>query len=152
MAVGGALSVPSALVLPSLSPLPWIALHLALLIPTALQPFLQLKPFKVAARALLGLTAGSFWLTGLSVLRSWAPAPLVVVVMFFAFTAGYLCLARLRQRWTRDPCEGCPQRRYPTCDWNLPRHAAALEVDPGRHRAADAEHPEDRLAAGTRPR
>lgn len=121
MAVGGALSVPSALVLPSLSPLPWIALHLALLIPTALQPFLQLKPFKVAARALLGLTAGSFWLTGLSVLRSWAPAPLVVVVMFFAFTAGYLCLARLRQRWARDPCEGCPQRRYPTCDWNLPR-------------------------------
>ena len=125
MAIGIAFSVVWAFVLPPLTPLPWIAVHLILLIPTAMQPYVQKKPFKVVARGLLGLAAGSFWLTGIPTLRVWASAPLVVLAMTLAFGVGYLVLMRLRQRWTRDPCDGCPHGRYPTCDWNLPRLLAA---------------------------
>lgn len=98
----------------------WGAVHAALVVPTALQPFYQAKRFKMSSRALLGLSSGSF-LIGLA----WC-APLgsprwpLALALLFAFVLCARALLYLRQRKTDDPCGNCPLGVYPTCAWNLP--------------------------------
>ncbi len=105
----------------SSSTLAWILPHVALVAPTALQPWIQAKAFKVAARSALGLASGSYGV-GLA-MGAPLPAPrlLSVVVLIALFLASLFSLLWLRGRRPNDPCKACPQGVFPTCEWNLPR-------------------------------
>jgi hypothetical protein len=99
----------------------WLLLHVLLVSPTAGQPWIQAKPFKILARTALGL-ASATWLfgpldgprLGLPLLGEFAVAGAVMGVLA-------LGLLRLRERRPSNPCTACPLGTYPTCEWNLPR-------------------------------
>lgn len=99
----------------------WLAFHIALVWPTALQPWLQWKPYKVIARSLLGF-ASATWLLG-TFRHQHTPLRLPFEVVLSALIFGLLArlLLRIRDRWTSSPCTSCPLGAYPTCSWNLPR-------------------------------
>lgn len=105
----------------SSSTLAWILPHVALVAPTALQPWVQAKAFKIAARTALGLASGSYGV-GLA-FGAPLPAPrlISVVVLIAVFLASLFSLLWLRRRRPNDPCKACPLGVFPTCDWNLPR-------------------------------
>ena len=126
-----------------LSFVPWLALHLVLTGPTAIQPFFQRKWFKIGSRAALGIASGSYFITGLvSVVPPvsrpvfFASLPLVFLLVFWALT-------RLRRRFAHNPCVSCPLGAFPTCDWNLPRLLAA-NPDSDLLRAINRERSEKR--------
>jgi hypothetical protein len=99
----------------------WLGIHAALTLPTAAQPWLQAKAFKVAARTCVGIAAGSYGI-GL-VLAAPLPEPrlLAQAALGALFLASLAFLLWLRARRPNNPCSGCPQGVFPTCDWNLPR-------------------------------
>jgi len=99
----------------------WIAVHLAAVAPTALQPWLQSKPFKIAARFCLGLASASYFLSGWRIDQGWMPVWLFLLLMTGVFAICFKALFVARTRFTADPCANCPLGDYPTCDWNLPR-------------------------------
>lgn len=99
----------------------WIALHGALVAPTAIQPFLQAKLFKIVARTLLGVATSSYWLSGVLFTEFPVPRLTAVLMMAIAFAIVLAGLTGLRRRFPADPCRDCPLGRYPTCEWNLPR-------------------------------
>ncbi|SDR55263.1 hypothetical protein SAMN05443245_7642 [Paraburkholderia fungorum] len=107
----------------------WIALHLLLLAPTAVQPLLQKKAFKMFARILLGAVSGSYLISGLFKVDFFAPAWLFKLAVALAFAAVLKILLAWRNRRTSDPCSNCPQGMFPTCEWNLPRLLAANPHD-----------------------
>jgi hypothetical protein len=50
----------------------WVCLHLVLILPTVLQPWIQHKTFKIMARLLLGISTGSYFVfsyTGVFLIR-----------------------------------------------------------------------------------
>lgn len=99
----------------------WVALHLCLILPTAIQPFFQKKLFKIISRLLLGIGISSYFINGLinltPPLNIWAFRFLLIC----AFLAVYQSLSLLREKYKKDPCKTCPLGRYPLCDWNMPR-------------------------------
>jgi hypothetical protein len=99
----------------------WLAAHLLGVAPTALQPLVQKKPFKAAARFLLGASSASYLVSGLFLqtylVGNWTWRALVAG----AFGAAFAGLQAWRRRRLDDPCATCPQGYFPTCDWNLPR-------------------------------
>jgi hypothetical protein len=108
----------------------WFCVHAALVVPTAAQPWLQRKRFKIFARTLLGASSASY-LVGVAF---GAPLPdarwlyTVLLLLVFALTArGMLWL---RGRWTNDPCTNCPLGVYPLCDWNRERFIVDLGIVP----------------------
>lgn len=107
--------------------LPWIMLHVALVVPTVAQPWLQWKPYKITARFMLGL-ASATWLLG-SLVPKGTGLPLLAETG--ASIALFLVLAklmlRIRERATPSPCTHCPLGAYPTCSWNLPRLLASAD-------------------------
>ena len=107
----------------------WILAHLILLVPTAVQPWLQRKLFKIVARGLLGAAAVSYWVSGALLLGVPLPKPVWFVLMLVAFGIAYQTLRRLRTSRKHDPCASCPEGVYPTCNWNLPRLLAQTEVE-----------------------
>lgn len=108
--------------------LPWMALSYwqwggvfaVLLAPTALQPWIQRKAFKVVSRFMLGVCIGLF---GIGLIRIDYPVPSWAWRLGVAFIAVALWrgLLLLRQSRSNDPCSSCELGVYPTCDWNLPR-------------------------------
>lgn len=98
----------------------WAVGHLLALSPTAVQPWLQRKYFKIGSRALLGATVVSYSVSGALLIRVPVNRPLWLLLMALMFWAVYAALRRVRDSQTDDPCEACPLGRYPTCDWNLP--------------------------------
>jgi hypothetical protein len=107
----------------------WIALHLLLLLPTATQPFLQWKGFKVVSRTLLGVASSSYLCSGLFRVVYFAPTWLFKLSVLFAFGAMLKMLLAWRNRRTYDPCSDCPLGVFPTCEWNMPRLLAANAND-----------------------
>jgi hypothetical protein len=99
----------------------WVFLHLILLLPTVLQPWIQRKIFKIASRLLLGISVGSYLLSGLFLYRGifdpWFFRFLVLLALFIGFKA----LTLLRRSKPNNPCTSCPLGVYPTCEWNLPQ-------------------------------
>jgi hypothetical protein len=108
----------------------WALGHLLALSPTAVQPWVQRKYFKMWSRALLGATVVSYSVTGALLIRVPVNRPLWLLLMALMFWAVYAALCRLRDSQTDDPCEACPLGRYPTCDWNLPRLLQDPAIDP----------------------
>jgi hypothetical protein len=104
---------------------PWALVHLLLLVPTALQPFIQNGLFKIFARAVLGVASASYFITGALCVRAPIPRPLFVGVLVGMFIVVWQALSGLRRAFPNDPCRTCPLGVFPTCEWNLPRLLAA---------------------------
>ena len=124
MTTGIMVGIPFAITLnwSTFSFIGWVVFHLALLIPTALQPAIRRKPYKVISRLILGVCVTSYWLSGIfffapPFVNEWVFRILVVI----AFIIGFQILLRYRNNLIDDPCKKCPLGEYPTCDWNLPR-------------------------------
>ena len=99
----------------------WVLGHALFVAPTAMQPFIQKKPFKVAARVSLGATSASYFLSGLVLQSYFLNAWIWRASVVLAFTAGFVLLFKWRQKRINNPCETCPLGTFPTCDWNMPR-------------------------------
>lgn len=98
----------------------WILIHLTLLFPTVVQPFLQVKIFKIFSRTLLGVCCASYFLTGFFVELS-VDRWIFFLSQLVAFVLGYLVLSKWRARRIDNPCSKCPLGHFPVCEWNLPR-------------------------------
>lgn len=120
MAMGAALgSVLLFTVWRPLQPTEWIALHIALVAPTAFQPWLQYKAYKVMARTFLGFATATWWWGVVGVGVAWE-MPIVggvAAALWFLFT--HRMLSMVRQQFTANPCTDCPLGAYPTCAWNV---------------------------------
>ncbi len=103
----------------------WVFLHLIPLIPTAFQPWLQRKPFKIVSRLLLGTSLGSYLLSGLVLYRGIFNPWVFKILVLLALFIGCKVLISLRQFKPNDPCTDCPLGVYPTCEWNISRLLAA---------------------------
>lgn len=99
----------------------WFGLHVALVAPTALQPWLQYKPFKIAARFGLGTATGSYLLGAFFFATLPQPSLLTLALLLLICAASAWGLLGLRARRPNDPCAACPLGMFPTCSWNLPR-------------------------------
>lgn len=90
-----------------------------LILPTALQPFIQHKPFKLAARTCAGVFSGAYGVMcgALAVESSWFLLA-AAIVLFAGSARGLLWL---RARFPDNPCRSCPLGVYPTCSWNMDR-------------------------------
>jgi hypothetical protein len=98
----------------------WITLHFVFLIPTVIQPFIQIKSFKIFSRFLLGMAVSSYFVTGF-----YLQLPINLGAFFLlrivAFVTVYFLLSRWRAKKIDNPCLNCPLGHYPICEWNLPR-------------------------------
>jgi hypothetical protein len=108
----------------------WIALHTAAVAPTVLQPWLQKKWFKVAARTLVGFASATWCLGALGLGPRLTAIPFILWVIgalaFFCATARALLL--LRERAAKSPCSDCPLGAFPTCSWNMERESGAPDL------------------------
>lgn len=93
-----------------------LSCHLLLLLPTAIQPWIQYKFFKKIARFILGVTISSYLISSIFYIAlpftGWLYYPLV----FTTFGALSLCLIFLRNRFTKNPCRTCPTDICLKCD------------------------------------
>jgi len=105
----------------SISFFSWVGIHLLPIIPTALQPWIQIKPFKIMARSLLGVSVGSYVLSGLFLYRGIFQPWIFRLLVIAAFLICCKALVALRLLRPNNPCTSCPLGVYPTCEWNLPR-------------------------------
>lgn len=108
----------------------WVAGHVLLVAPTALQPLIQKKAFKMAARVALGAASASYLLSGLVLQSYFSNVWLWRASVLLAFASGFVVLYAWRQRRINNPCDGCPLGTFPTCDWNMPRLLAANDHNP----------------------
>lgn len=131
-----AIGVPIGLVVAALIPwatvsLPlWIFGHALFVAPTAAQPFIQKKSYKIAARVLLGAASASYFLSGLVMQSYFSNTWLWRSCVLLAFATGFLALFKLRQKRINNPCDTCPLGAFPTCEWNMPRLLAQNNQDP----------------------
>jgi hypothetical protein len=109
----------------SVAPGPWLFVHLSLLIPTALQPFVQNRIFKMFARTILGVASASYFITGALYVLPPVPRLVFVGALPVMFIVVWRVLSGLRKAYAKDPCRSCPLGVFPTCEWNLPRLIAA---------------------------
>ena len=108
----------------------WIGGHAAFVLPTALQPLIQTKAFKITARVMLGAVTASYFISGLWARAYFSNEWLWRACVLAAFAAGFAALYTWRQRRTNNPCETCPLGTFPTCDWNMPRLLEANADNP----------------------
>jgi hypothetical protein len=161
--IGLVVGISTFLVVPwqRVSVVQWIGWHLLTLVPTVLQPWARVKWFKIVARALLGMTVSSYWLSGLFVVRSPLHSSLWFALLIAAFVGGYRALRALRNAHADDPCRACPEGVFPTCTWNLPRLLAdpafsdgagiLQEMSSPRNHSAAILQPPSRVASDSRP-
>lgn len=108
----------------------WIGGHALMVVPTAFQPLIQKKSFKIAARVLLGAASTSYFVSGLVLQSYFANEWLWRACVLLAFSTGFLTLYKWRQNRINNPCETCPLGIFPTCEWNMPRLLAQNNLDP----------------------
>ena len=103
---------------------PWVAIHLLGVLPSAIQPLYQRKWYKCVARILLGATSASYLISGLAAAPHWEPAWQLRVLVVCAFAVTFIALRTLRARRFVSPCSNCPLGVYPSCKWNVARSAS----------------------------
>ena len=132
MAIGVPIGLAVAAIIPwdSIALPLWIIGHALFVAPTAVQPLVQKKSFKIAARVLLGAASASYFLSGLVLQSYFANVWLWRAYVLLAFSIGFLILYKWRQKRINKPCETCPLGIFPTCDWNMPRLLAQNNQDP----------------------
>lgn len=108
----------------------WVAGHALMVVPTAVQPLIQKKAFKIAARIALGAASASYLLSGLVLQSYFSNAWLWRASVLLAFASGFWALYTWRQRRINNPCDGCPLGTFPTCEWNMPQLLAQNSHDP----------------------
>ena len=100
----------------------WMQMALGILltvVPTAFQPWVQNKSYKIFARTLLGASVGILTLvlvTGYSLPGLFWKWRIGLIITFLVI---YRFLFWLRQIKPNDPCVNCPEGVYPVCEWNL---------------------------------
>ena len=86
-----------------------------LFVPTLAQPFLQVKPFKMVARFMLGAAIVVLWFGAMAIL----PLTSVGIGLRFVFVGVFAGVFRATQwqraRYAKDPCRDCPGPKYPFC-------------------------------------
>jgi hypothetical protein len=131
MSMGGALGlVATPVLLASLSTLAVLVVSAALVAPTALQPFVQQKPYKVMARMLLGAGTALYAYTVLWTLPWTAMGLLVRLAAGGVFLATYRAMLALRERHLDNPCATCPYGQKPFCGHYLPAFEALAQSTP----------------------
>lgn len=107
----------------------WAMLHLLMLAPTMIQPYVKVKAYKVVARVMLGASMVSYAMSGMLWIVPPAPIPqwLLHLAVPMMLVVGYKLLSHQRIKRLDDPCSSCPLGVYPTCSWNLP---SLLSEDP----------------------
>jgi hypothetical protein len=116
------------IVLPTNVPLlPWAGLNAVLVGPTALQPWIQIKPFKIVARFLLGAATAGWTLGCFTANRTGLPQAVEGALGVVTFVLLARLLWWLRETRTVSPCTTCSLGSYPTCTWNLPRLLAQVD-------------------------
>ena len=108
----------------------WIIGHGVLVVPTALQPFIQKKAYKIFARTLLGVSTASYLVSGLFQRAYFESIWLWHGSVVIAFAVGFLALYKWRQKRSNNPCDDCPLGQFPTCEWNMPRLLSQNILDP----------------------
>ena len=103
--------------------LPWVAIHLLGILPSAIQPLYQRKWYKCVARIPLGATSASYLVSGLAGAPHWKPAWQLKILVVCAFAVNFNALRTLHTRRFVSPCSSCPLGVYPTCEWNMSRSA-----------------------------
>lgn len=132
MAIGVSMGVAVAALTPwATITLPaWVAGHALFVIPAVLQPLIQKKGFKIAARIALGAASASYFLSGLVLQSYFSNSWLWRACVLLTFASVFLILYKWRQKQIDNPCEACPLGLFPTCDWNMPRLLAQNAQDP----------------------
>ena len=115
----------------------WIIFHGLGVVPTAFQPLIQRKWYKIFARVALGATSASYFYSGLIIQAYFQNEWLWRGCVVFAFASCFFCLYKWRQVRIDDPCYQCPLGTFPTCEWNMPRLLSANVSDPAWKAVAD---------------
>ena len=108
-----------------------------LFVPTLIQPFCQLKIFKMCSRACLGVAIVILWYAAI-LLPEWNTLGVTLRVGFaLIFCIVYRITLRFRKRFTADPTATCENGCYPFCGGNERRLANILD------RLRDRAEPDD---------
>jgi hypothetical protein len=99
----------------------WIAVIVFLLLPTLLQPRIQVKQFKIVSRAMLGIGVSFYLISGLMLVTPPFDPTLFRIFLVGIFIVLHRFLRTYRNHYTKSPCDNCPLGYFPSCEWNLPR-------------------------------
>ena len=92
-----------------------------LYVPAVIQTKVQVRSYKLLARTLLGisvvfLTYAGLWLT------PWSLVGIILRIGFLGiFLAVWQITLRLREQFSRSPCDRCPEGRFPVCSYTNER-------------------------------
>lgn len=98
----------------------WVILGVVLYLPTLAQPFVQLKPFKIIARCLLGTGVILMWFGAIVMLPFTGLGILLRIVFILVFCVTYRITQRIRTMYARNPCSSCAIQ-FPLCEGNRER-------------------------------
>ncbi len=107
----------------------FIGIGVLLYLPTIVQIFWQYKPFKVVSRALLGVSIALLWFGAILLLPFSSWGGLLRCIFLVTFYVVFTLTQKLRNRFSRSPCESCDHGRYPFCSDNLERVRRVLGSD-----------------------
>lgn len=102
------------------SEISWALIFLAILLPSFLQPWLQIKIYKVISRTLLGVAVG-LSLHGIFKIETEISRILFIIIYLSIAFSLYKLFIFIRNSNLDNPCNDCELGVYPTCDWNLNR-------------------------------
>ena len=88
--------------------------------PTAPQPWLQRKAYKLFARTCLGFGSTIYLLPLSSYHPIVSEKPSIQIGLIGIFFVVLWALGYVRNRFKDDPCRSCELGTYPTCSWNRP--------------------------------
>ena len=89
-----------------------------LFLPTLVQPFAQLKPYKIISRISLGIAIVLLWHGAIFLLPFNVIGILLRTVFLLVFVFTFRLALAYRKRLTPEPSVCCSHERYPLCDGN----------------------------------
>ncbi len=117
----------------------FIVIGVVLYAPALIQPFVQRKMFKMVSRFLLGVAVPCLWF-GAMVLLPWDGWGFLLRGIFvIIFWQTYHATQRVRDRFTSNPCDACPDGVFPFCKDNHERLVALFRELQARARPDDQE-------------